>query len=64
MKATEIRELKSEEIRQRITEEEEEYRHLHFQHAVAALPNPSLLREKRRFIARLKTILHEKGEAA
>ena len=64
MKATEIRDLKEEEIRQRIVEEEEEYQHLRFQHAVAALPNPNLLREKRRLIARLKTILYEKEAAA
>ncbi len=61
MKAKEIRDLKVEEIRQRLREEEEQLQHFNFQHAVATLQNPSLLRQKRRLIARLKTILNEKG---
>lgn len=63
MKAKEIRELSVEEIEQRIREEEEEIEHLRFQHAVATLQNPSLLRQKRRLIARLKTILQENTQA-
>ena len=63
MKAKEIRELRTEEIEQRIQEEEEQYQQLRFQHAVATLPNPTLLREKRRLIARLRTILKQKQTA-
>lgn len=60
MKAKEIRELSVEEIQERIREEEEQLSHLTFQHAIAELPNPMLLREKRRLVARLRTLLHEK----
>ncbi|QXD16723.1 50S ribosomal protein L29 [Rhodocaloribacter litoris] len=63
MKAKEIRELSAEEIRARIKEEEDQLNQLNFQHAIAELPNPMLLRQKRRLIARLKTILNEKEKA-
>ncbi len=60
MKPKEIRAMSLEEIAQRIRTEEEELRQLRFQHAVAQLENPMQLRNKRRFIARLKTIYNEK----
>ncbi|SHK99873.1 50S ribosomal protein L29 [Rhodothermus profundi] len=60
MKPKEIRAMSLEEIAQRIRAEEEELRQLRFQHAVAQLENPMLLRNKRRLIARLKTIYNEK----
>ena len=58
MKAKEIRELSSEEITEHIKDEEEQMSHLRFQHAVADLHNPMILREKRRLIARLQSILN------
>lgn len=60
MKAKEIRELSSEEIQQRIADEAEQLRQLEFQHAVATVENPLVIRDKRRLIARLRTILHER----
>ena len=60
LKAKEIRELGAEEIRKRIDEEEDQQRQVQFQHAIAHIENPMLLRQKRRLIARLKTILAEK----
>ncbi len=57
MKAKEIRELSSEEIAEHIKDEEEQMSRLRFQHAVADLHNPMILREKRRLIARLHSIL-------
>lgn len=60
MKANEIRDMSAQEIAQRIAEEESALQTLHFQRAVAALENPLVLREKRRNIARLKTILRQK----
>ena len=63
MKAKEIRDLSNEEIAQRIKEEKEQLEHLEFQHAVAELPNPMLIREKRRLLARLTTILSETTRA-
>jgi len=60
-----IRDLSIEEIDTRIDEEEEELEELQFQHAIRGrLENPLLLRTKRRFIARLKTIRNEKHNAA
>lgn len=67
LKAKEIRELQADEIRQRVAEEEDQLRQLEFQHAIAHIENPMLLRQKRRLVARLKTVLNEKenedGEA-
>lgn len=60
LKAEEIRELGLKEIRRRIDEEEDQLRQLQFQHAIAHIENPMLLRQKRRLLARLKTILGEK----
>ena len=60
MKAKEIRDLSTEEIQTQITEEKEQLSHLQFQHAIADLQNPMILRDKRRFIARLETILKER----
>ncbi len=64
MKAKEIKELSREEIAERIREESEQLRQLRFQHAIAELPNPMVLRHKRRLVARLRTILNEKEETA
>ncbi len=64
MKAEEIRELRSEEIRTRIKDEKDQLSHLEFQHAIAELPNPMVLREKRRLIARLSTVLATKEAAS
>lgn len=63
LKPKEIRELGTEEIRSRIDEEEDQLRQLQFQHAIAHIENPMLLREKRRLVARLTTILNEKEAA-
>ena len=60
MKAKELRELNAAELAERLREESEQLTQLHFQHAIAELPNPMLLREKRRLVARLSTILKEK----
>ena len=63
MKAKEIRDLRSEEIEQRIKEESDQLRQIEFQHAVAHVENPMLIRQKRRLIARLRTILQERETA-
>ena len=63
MKAKDIRELSAEEIEQRVHDEKQQLSHLEFQHAIAELPNPMVLRHKRRFIAQLSTVLAEKKKA-
>jgi large subunit ribosomal protein L29 len=45
MKAKEIRDLKVQEIESRIQEETEQLDHLSFQHAIATLDNPMVLRK-------------------
>ncbi len=61
MKANEIRDLSEAEIRQRIAEEAKDLTDLRFRRAVAGLENPIVLRQKRREIARMRTILAEKA---
>ena len=60
LKAKEVRALEDVEIRERIREEGEGLRELRFRKAIAGLENPLILRQKRRFLARLKTILNER----
>ncbi|MDA1027449.1 MAG: 50S ribosomal protein L29 [Bacteroidetes bacterium] len=60
MKAKEIRELSVEEIEQQIAVEREQIAQLRFQHAVADLPNPIIMRDKRRLVAKLETIIRQK----
>ena len=64
MRPKEIRELTTDEIRQRISEEERDLQQLRFQHSVAQIEDPLVLRRKRRIIARLKTIIGERQEQA
>jgi len=65
MKPKDIRELSVNEIRQRILEEEQELQNKRFQQAIAGLENPvGELRDRRRRIARLKSILHDKEATA
>ena len=59
MKAPEVRALSTKEVEERIREEEEQLSELKFRNAIAQLENPMILREKRRFLARLRTILKE-----
>jgi large subunit ribosomal protein L29 len=64
MKASDIRELSDAEITERIAEHQKDISDLRFRRAVAGLENPMQLREKRREIARLKTILSERSTQA
>ena len=60
MRANEIRELSEAEITARIAELEEERFRLRFRSATETLENPLRLRDIRRDIARLKTVLRER----
>jgi large subunit ribosomal protein L29 len=64
MRASEIRELSDAEIRARIAELEEERFRLRFRSATEPLENPMRLRELRRDIARLHTVLRERSRGA
>ena len=60
MKATDIREMSTAEIEQRIAEETRDITDLKFRRTVTGLENPIILRDKRRSIALMKTVLREK----
>lgn len=62
MKATELRELGAAELRQKLAALRRELLERRIQRVNQQLKNPLRLRELRREIARLLTILREKGE--
>ncbi len=61
MKAAEIREWKTEEIENRLADTREELMKLRFQQVSGQLTDTSRLRQLRRDIARMLTILSERG---
>jgi large subunit ribosomal protein L29 len=60
MKPQDIREMRDEEIRERIKELQEEQFRLRLRSATMALENPKLLTRIRRDISRMNTILRER----
>lgn len=60
MKALELRELTVKEIEEKIENEESFLAKQQLNHAVSQLDNPMKLKEARKSIARLKTVLREK----
>ncbi|MFD0872483.1 50S ribosomal protein L29 [Chlamydia abortus] len=60
MKASEFRNLTTEEIERKISGFKEELFNLRFQLATGQLDNPSQIRKVRKEIARAKTILRER----
>jgi large subunit ribosomal protein L29 len=59
LKIERIREMTEDDINTKIKELKEELFHLRFRNTMRQLQNPLLLREKRRDVARLETILNE-----
>ena len=60
MKAKEIRDLTTDEIVARLREERDKLLKLRLNHAVSAIESPSEIRETRKTLARLNTILRER----
>ncbi|MEM6261154.1 MAG: 50S ribosomal protein L29 [Bacteroidota bacterium] len=60
MRASEIRDLTTDEIVARLADEQDRLLRLRLNHAVSAIENPSDIRSARRTIARLQTILTER----
>ncbi len=60
MKASEARDLSMEEKGQKVVELTEELFNLRFQHEIGQLENPQIMKQTKREIARLKTIINEK----
>jgi large subunit ribosomal protein L29 len=62
MKASEIRELGTQEIQQKISELKETLFNLRFQHEVGQLENPKKIGETKKDIARMRTVLNAKNQ--
>lgn len=60
MRAEELRDFTNAELEQKLREFKEELFNLRFQHATAQLDNPMRIKEVKRDIARVKTILRER----
>ena len=60
MKANDIRKLSTEELNKKIAESKEELFNLRMKQATGSLENPSRIRELRKTVARIKTILRER----
>ena len=58
VKAKELRELTDDELQEKLSDFKEELFNLRFQHATRQLDNPMRLKDVRRSIARIKTVLH------
>lgn len=61
MKAFELRQLSDAELQKRIQEEEENLANLRFQKVIGQLENPMKIRQIKRDIARMYTILRERS---
>jgi large subunit ribosomal protein L29 len=64
MKAFEMRDLSVDELESRIAEESENLMNMRIQLKGRTLDNPLNYRAARRTLARMKTVLHEKKQAA
>lgn len=62
MNTAEIRDLRVEELEQRVAQTRRELFNLRFQNATGQLENTGQLKEVRRDIARLLTVLHQKQQ--
>jgi large subunit ribosomal protein L29 len=62
VKAAEVRELDVEELQRRVAQTRRELFNLRFQHATGQLENTGQLKEVRRNIARLLTVLNQKQQ--
>jgi large subunit ribosomal protein L29 len=61
MKLRELRELGEPELRHRVTELTDELFHLRLRRATSQLPNPMKMRETKRELARVLTLLGQKS---
>ena len=57
---TEIKELETKDLVERIEDEVAKYNQMKFNHNVTPLENPSLIKAARRDIARMKTVLRQR----
>ena len=62
-KSADIRDMSTDEIRDRIAQAQEELFRLRFRGATQQLENPALIKNLRRDVARMRTILRERETA-
>ena len=60
LKNKEIRDMSTEELNKKITEYKEELFNLRFSQATGNLEKPSRIKELRKLVARMKTIIRER----
>jgi large subunit ribosomal protein L29 len=60
MKTKEIKELETQELKERIDTEVEKLNQMKLNHTISPLENPSQIKSARRDIARMKTVLRER----
>lgn len=60
MKIAEINELQTSELRERLDVEEANFHQLKLNHSISPVENPSRIKETRRTIARIKTVLRQR----
>ncbi len=63
MKMDEIREMNDADLASKAKDLSEEYFRLRFQHGLRPLENPALLRQLKKDIARIKTVIAERRVA-
>ncbi len=61
MKIHDIREMKTEELKRQLDEEQKNLIDLRFQHQLKQLTNTSKLKHVKKDVARMKTVLRERG---
>jgi large subunit ribosomal protein L29 len=59
MKTSDVREMNLEEMQRKVNDLKEELFNLRFQHEIGQLENPNKMKQTRRDIARVKTIIGE-----
>ena len=59
MKASEIKDLSNKDLNTKLSELKAELFHLRFQHAINQLENPMRMKEVKKDIARIKTVLRQ-----
>lgn len=63
MKASEIRDMTAQELENKLVDLKKELFALRFQHTVNQLDNPARLKDVKKDIARIKTIMREQSNA-
>jgi len=59
-KNTEIKDLTLDELKEKLVSEQESLRKMKFAHQVSAIENPMKIKEARRLVARINTLLRQK----